>query len=117
MVGFIPPTLKHSIHIVTEPCVGHYLLFHGQGSCFKSHKKSRNAHIFIPPLLFRIVFSIFTQFLHPTIEYIYISQIFIMAENKELYEAPTLTAVELKQEGVICASPNPNYNPWDNQNW
>jgi hypothetical protein len=27
-----------------------------------------------------------------------------MKENKELYDAPTLTAVELKQEGVICAS-------------
>lgn len=40
-----------------------------------------------------------------------------MTENKELYDAPTLTAVELKQEGVICASPVPSYNPWDNQNW
>ena len=27
-----------------------------------------------------------------------------MTENKELYDAPTLTAVELKQEGVICTS-------------
>lgn len=37
---------------------------------------------------------------------------------KELdYEAPTITVVEVKQEGVICASPDPNYNPWDNQNW
>jgi len=27
-----------------------------------------------------------------------------MKENKELYEAPTVTAVEMKQEGVICVS-------------
>ena len=40
-----------------------------------------------------------------------------MTENKELYDAPTLTAVELKQEGVICASPDPNYTQWDNLNW
>ena len=40
-----------------------------------------------------------------------------MTENKELYDAPTLTAVELKQEGVICASPDPNYTPWHNLNW
>ena len=36
---------------------------------------------------------------------------------KELYEAPSITIVEVKQEGVICASLDPNYNPWDNQNW
>ena len=40
-----------------------------------------------------------------------------MTENKELYDAPTLTAVELKQEGVICASPDPNSTPWNNENW
>ncbi len=38
-------------------------------------------------------------------------------ENKELYDAPTLTVVELKQKGVICASPDPNYNPWEDKNW
>ena len=27
-----------------------------------------------------------------------------MTENKELYDAATLTAVEVKYEGVICAS-------------
>lgn len=31
-----------------------------------------------------------------------------MKENKELYEAPTVTAVEMKQEGVICASGDVN---------
>ena len=34
----------------------------------------------------------------------YTQLIFIMKENKELYEAPTVTAVEMKQEGVICTS-------------
>ena len=38
-----------------------------------------------------------------------------MKENKELYDAPTLTAVELKQEGVICASPDPYNNPYGNE--
>ena len=28
-----------------------------------------------------------------------------MKENNELYDAPTVTAVEMKQEGVICQSP------------
>ena len=28
--------------------------------------------------------------------------------QKELYEAPTVTAVEMKQEGVICVSGNVN---------
>jgi len=37
--------------------------------------------------------------------------------KKELYEAPTVTAVEMKQEGDICASPDPKYTQWDNQNW
>ena len=37
--------------------------------------------------------------------------------EKFIYEAPTFTVVEMKQEGVICASPDPNYNPWENQNW
>ena len=27
-----------------------------------------------------------------------------MKENKELYEAPTISVVEMKQEGVICTS-------------
>ncbi len=27
-----------------------------------------------------------------------------MKNNNELYEAPTITVVEMKQEGVICAS-------------
>lgn len=74
-------------------------------------------NIYSPTLLFRIVFSTFIKFLHPTLEYIYISQILIMTENKELYDAPTVTVVEIKQEGVICASPDPNYTPWDNLNW
>ncbi len=43
-----------------------------------------------------------------------------MKETKqtELYEAPMAQIVEVKTEGVICESkPNPNYNPWNNQNW
>lgn len=31
-----------------------------------------------------------------------------MKENKELYEAPTISVVEMKQEGVICTSGNVN---------
>lgn len=38
-----------------------------------------------------------------------------MKENKELYDAPTLTAVELKQEGVICASPELYNNPYEDE--
>ena len=38
-----------------------------------------------------------------------------MKEDKELYDAPTLTAVELKQEGVICASPEPYNNPYGDE--
>ena len=29
-----------------------------------------------------------------------------MKENKELYKAPTISVVEMKQEGVICTSGN-----------
>ena len=78
-------------------------------------KSKKCLHFYPRPLLFRIVFSTFTRFLHPTIEYIYISQIFIMTENKELYDAPTLTVVEVKQEGVICASPEPYNNPYGDE--
>ena len=31
-----------------------------------------------------------------------------MKENKELYEAPTISVVEMKQEGVICTSGDVN---------
>ena len=31
-----------------------------------------------------------------------------MKENKELYDAPTVTVVEMKQEGVICTSGDVN---------
>ena len=38
--------------------------------------------------------------------------------QNELYETPKTEVLEVKTEGVICEStPNPNYNPWDNQNW
>ncbi len=41
-------------------------------------------------------------------------------QNKDLYEAPTITVVEMKYEGVICASGNANKNGYiyDNvENW
>jgi hypothetical protein len=39
-------------------------------------------------------------------------------KQNELYEAPRTEVLELKAEGVICGSnPDPNYMPWDNQNW
>jgi hypothetical protein len=38
--------------------------------------------------------------------------------NKELYERPAITIVEVKQEGVICQSVNPTYNPMNpEQDW
>ena len=42
-----------------------------------------------------------------------------MRETKQIehYEAPTAQIVEVKTEGVICGSKDPNYNPWNNQNW
>lgn len=42
-----------------------------------------------------------------------------MKETKqiELYEAPAAQVVEVKSEGIICGSKDPNYNPWNNQNW
>ncbi len=36
--------------------------------------------------------------------------------TKELYEAPSTLVVEVKQEGVICASSNPLTNPDDYNN-
>jgi hypothetical protein len=39
-------------------------------------------------------------------------------KQKEIYVAPAMQIVELKTEGIICESnPDPNYKPWDNQNW
>lgn len=41
-------------------------------------------------------------------------------QNKDLYEAPTITVVEMKHEGVICASGNATKNgyTYDNkENW
>lgn len=35
--------------------------------------------------------------------------------NKELYEAPSTMVFEVKQEGVICASPDYNYNGFGNE--
>lgn len=39
--------------------------------------------------------------------------------NKELYSSPECEALEMKQEGVICASGNPQWNSPFNpeQNW
>ena len=35
-----------------------------------------------------------------------------MKNNIELYEAPTITVVEMKQEGVICASGTTQNYDW-----
>ena len=37
-------------------------------------------------------------------------------KKKDLYEAPVIQVLELKQEGVICASPSTGEtrDPWDN---
>lgn len=43
-----------------------------------------------------------------------------MKNNKELYEAPEVEAVEIKAEGMVCASgdPKPYSNPFgDELNW
>lgn len=39
-------------------------------------------------------------------------------QNKDLYEAPTITVVEMKHEGVICASGDATKNSYtyDNDN-
>lgn len=111
MVGFIPPMLKHSIHIVTEPCFGHYLLFHGHGSCFKIPFCVKNWGIFVTRRQFLLPHIVFKgHFL-----YLYshcVQKTLIITTNntmqKELYEAPTISIVEMKQEGVICTSGNVN---------
>ena len=38
-------------------------------------------------------------------------------KQNELYEAPTMKVVEVKTEGIICGSKDPNYNPWEDKNW
>ena len=35
-------------------------------------------------------------------------------DNKELYEAPSMLVFEVRQEGVICASPD-GYPQWDSE--
>lgn len=36
-------------------------------------------------------------------------------KNKKVYLAPSVQVVEVKEEGVICASPGP-YSPWEGEN-
>ena len=74
-------------------------------------------NIYPPPIVISYRFLYFYLIFTPNPRINFTNQILIMKENKELYDAPTLTAVEVKQEGVICASPDPNYTPWDNLNW
>ena len=62
-----------------------------------------------PPLFFRVIFSTFA-----TLYFCYhcVQKTLIITTNntmqKELYEAPTISVVEMKQEGVICASGDVN---------
>ena len=59
--------------------------------------------------------SVFTSSLHAriTLKFLYME-----TKQKEIYVAPAMQIVEVKTEGIICESnPDPNYKPWDNQNW
>lgn len=39
------------------------------------------------------------------------------AKNKETYEAPTMLVVEVKTEGIVCASGLQDYNRQDAEDW
>jgi hypothetical protein len=56
----------------------------------------------------------FGPFLHPPKNY---KDLDMETKRTDLYEAPATEVVEVKTEGIICGSKDPNYNPWDNQNW
>jgi hypothetical protein len=115
MVGFVSPMLHQFFVVSNVP-----------DPCFKTRKTNF-------ALNFEPLFSTLRQYLPPPIVISYrflyfyliftpnprinLIQILIMKENKELYDAPTLTVVELKQEGVICASgdPIPYSNPFGDE--
>ena len=110
-----------------HPCFISFLLFHTFQINVSKRIKTNFAlnfkfnfqpcvNIYPPPIVISYRFLYFYLFFtpNPRINFIQ-NQILIMKENKELYDAPTLTAVELKQEGVICASPEPYNNPYGDE--
>ena len=62
-----------------------------------------------PPLYFSIIYSTFAPLcLSPNKKILTITTNNTM--QKELYEAPTISIVEMKEEGVICTSVNATMN-------